>query len=431
MANVSSSRLNAAGEAVSPASYELYSVKLYTNYETDYEIRGIVTDIVVNESIFNTSIQTELTLVDGINFLEKAKLTGSEKIEIVIKRNDEKYNIECYIANIESYSKARPGVQVYKFKCVSRHAYYNTFMRLNRSFKGGIGALVKNICEKDLDTKVAKLNTDTKGIIQGIYPHLKPLDAIVWLLRNSTDNSTPFYFYETLKDGLIFDSYESMLDSEVYRKYKHKPFMDDIVSTEENYAEAQAKIIKLSSEFDVGKYFAIHDGAYASSVKTIDVATKSYKTSKFNYKKIKTLNDNKPFSDNIKFNDTTLDGLTESKIHHISLNSKAYGKLTNYHTPIADSISSKQAYHVNLGYMGQDLQVYGDFDLSVGMVVELEIYKSSDEKILEDDRKNMIDKMTSGKYLITDIAHIFDGEEYIIDMGLQKDSSATDLTDII
>lgn len=434
-------KVNAAGEAMTPETYELLYVKIYPNPGSalavdNYDITGLCSEIVINESIFKASIETEITVADGINFYERAKLTGNEKIEIKIQRlepgnNKKTFTVECYVANIQDYSKPRMGVQVYKLMCVSKHAYFNTFKVLNRAFKGSMGALVNNICQKDLDATPHKINTDTKGILKGIFPHMKPIDAIVWLTRNSTDNSTPYYFYETLKDGLIFDSQESMLESGVYRKYFQKAFFNEVPGTEENFSDALSKIIKISSEFDVGKYFAINDGAYASTVKTVDISTKKYQTTRFQYDdKMVKMNDHKPFDSDISFNDQQLTEFADSKIHHISLNKYAYNtRGDNYHAPIAGSLSKKQAYHINMGYMGQDIVLAGDFDISVGKVIELEIYKASDAQVLEEDdsRENMIDKMQSGRYLITDIAHVFSDDKYVLDVGVQKDSSMIDL----
>ncbi len=39
----------------------------------------------------------------------------------------------------------------------------------------------------------------------------------------------------------------------------------------------------------------------------------------------------------------------------------------------------------------------------------------------------MIDKLLSGKYLVASVAHIFDGNEYTCDIGVQKDSLGYDL----
>lgn len=435
-------KVNAAGEAMTPETYEMTYVKVQANPvegepTRTYDITGLVGEIVINESLFSASLQTEITVADGINFFERARLSGNEKVSILIQRNEpgdnkKKYEIECYVANIQDYSKPRPGVQVYRLVCVSKHAYYNTFKRLDRSFKGSMGALVYNICKYDLDVEPHKILRETKGMLKGVFPHMKPIDAIVWLTRNSTDNSTPYYFYETLKDGLIFDSQESLYLADTYRTYQQDPFFAEVPGTEENFEDALSKIIKISSEFDMGKYFAINDGGYASSVKSVDISSKKYINSKFKYDdgKMQKMNANKPFASGINFNDQELVEFSGSKIHHISLNKYAYNtRGDNYHAPIVDTLAQKQAYHINLGYMGQDLVIAGDFDISVGKVIELEILKASDPTILDDDntRKNMIDNIQSGKYLVTEIAHVFTDSQYILDIGVQKDSTIIDL----
>jgi hypothetical protein len=429
-------KVNAAGEAMTPDTYELTYVKLRSNSGQTFNITDIVKEIVVNESLFNASLETELVISDAINFFETAKLSGNERIDIRIQRREtsgrKRHSIECYIANIQDLSKPKPGVQVYRLSCVSKHAYFNTFKRLHRSFKGGMGELVKNICEKDLDVKPHKVNQDTKGILKGIFPNMKPIDAIVWLSRNSTHNSSPFYFYETLKDGVIFESQEGLYSKGVYRKLVHKPFYKEVPGTEENFSDAFSRILKVSSELDTGKFIGISDGAYASTVKALDISTKEYTNIQFEYKsgKMSKMNSSKPFADSARFNDQPLTELSNSKVHHVSLNSKAFGEdATNYHGPIAESLSQKQAYHVNLGYMGQDIIISGDFNIAVGKIIHLDLGKSSDAKVLDDanSRKNMIDKLQSGSYLITEIAHVFAEDKYTLDIGVQKDSSSVNL----
>ena len=39
----------------------------------------------------------------------------------------------------------------------------------------------------------------------------------------------------------------------------------------------------------------------------------------------------------------------------------------------------------------------------------------------------MIDKLLSGKYIVTELAHVFDGTEYKCDIGIQKDSLTYDV----
>ena len=107
-------------------------------------------------------------------------------------------------------------------------------MRLNRKFEGNIGKLVKNIVFSDLKqyNNIAEISKSAQTI-KGVYPSLRPIDAIRWLTRNAIDDGYPFYFYETLKhrdnntlNGKIhFKSLKEMAEEEVAAEYEHKPYV--------------------------------------------------------------------------------------------------------------------------------------------------------------------------------------------------------------
>ena len=75
--------------------------------------------------------------------------------------------------------------------------------------------MIKSIVTGELDSKIDIRNPSTTAI-KGIYPRIRPLAAIAWLIRNAFEDGTPSYFYETAKSGLVFDSYKKILDKEVF-----------------------------------------------------------------------------------------------------------------------------------------------------------------------------------------------------------------------
>ena len=424
------------GVATSPGTYQLISVQLTMNDESSIEIKSLISEIVINESLFKPSIEVELKVVDGFDLFQKSHLSGGEKIQIKIKRTDKEqgtnqFNITCFVAEIFDHSKPKIGVQFYRITCLSEHAFVSNTKRISRAFNGNINALVRDICTNDLKfIGISNFSDKNVPAISGIYPNLKPLDAITWLLRNSDDDETPFFFYETLQGGLQFNSYNQLLEQETYKVYNNTPFFLTEFETPEHFKEASAKIIDMTSDFNMSKFRQINDGAFASKVHTIDIANKKYDVIDFDQEikdKVR-LNKFKGFSKNIKFDDTTLNQSFSSKEFYISTNSKAYGENINYHEKIKDSISSKTSYFNNIKFMGLDILLYGDFNLSPGKIIELKLSKSTDENILkQDQREAMVDKLLSGKYLISSIAHVFDGNEYKCDIGIQKDSLTYDL----
>ena len=312
--------------------------------------------------------------------------------------------------------------------------YINSIKKLSRPFKGSIGSIVDDICRKDLKLKekplgirrLKEINTETKEIVQGIFPNIRPLNAISWLLRNSYDNETQYYFYETAKDGINFNSYENLMNEEVYRDYNQKSGFTEAEGTEEYYDEVQSRILELRSRLNLSKLVSLSSGAYASTLHTLDISKKNYSKFLYDYEKnkLKKLNKNKPYSDIAEVDGLKYKETTDSYHHYVSLNENAYIQ-SNYHAPTAPSLLSSEAQKENLETMTQEIIVPGDYEISVGKIINVIIPKS-----LGTDGKGLKDKLMGGKYLITNIVHQF-GVEYRMILTIQKDSSETDVDGIL
>tara|TARA_R110000782_G_scaffold104469_4_gene192174 strand:- start:1424 stop:2785 length:1362 start_codon:yes stop_codon:yes gene_type:complete len=425
-----------ATKSILPSSYDIISVKLTLSNSNVIEIKELVASLEIVESIFAPVIRTSMRIIDGFGLLTDGHVVGGEKISILIGRfpldsdEAESFKINVVIAEIHDHTTPKPGLQAYSFTCLSEHAFVNNATSINRSFDGTITDLISNICTNDLNTKLDNIEEKSSDAISGIYPDLKPYDAITWLLRNSTDEGTPYFFYETIQDGLQFNSYKQLNDKEVYREYNNSSFYKSTVATPGHYNEAKRKIIKMSSELNTSIYELIGKGAYSSTVQTLDISTKKYTSVNNSYKEsFEKLNPRgKMFSDNIQFNNTQLVNNHKSKEFFITKNSKSFKGRNNYHNVISNSISDKTSQFASLSFMGLDIFLYGDFNLAVGNKVNLQITKSTDVNIQESNRKTgMQDLLLSGNYMVTSIAHVFDGTEYKCDVGIQKDSLNFDL----
>ena len=181
-----------------------------TNTASFIDIRNMVTDITITESLHQSSLMCTMNVLDGLNMLEDLQLEGDEFIEMQLSKvtpegkfknaSRIRYKHTFMISDIVNYVRPKPGVQTYQLICVSEHAYLNQLLRLNRKFEGNIGKLVKDIVFSDLKqfNNIGHISKSNQSI-KGIYPSLRPIDAIRWLTRNAVDDGHPFYFYETLK----------------------------------------------------------------------------------------------------------------------------------------------------------------------------------------------------------------------------------------
>ncbi len=430
---------------ISPDGYEIYSIYCTLSNGSLTDIKGLVQEIEIIESMHSSSIQVIMRLYDGMNFLENSHVVGGEKINIKIRRTAntnqsfnearDKFDIEVFIAVINEHTNPKPGLQGYTFECISEHAMVSNTKKLNRSFNGVIGQLVTNIFTNDLGLQneidfQAENISDTTDQIQGIYPNLSPLGALTWLTRNASSDGTPYFLYETIQEGLQFKSYNDMLSEEPYRIYNDATFSQSTPNTAESYAELEKKILSLNSDLDRSIYDSIANGSYSSKLHTVDIATKKYNQTQFVYDNTYKIDSNIPFSKQIEFDDKKITEYTTNKEYHVSLNSKSFKKDTNYHKPAAHSLLNKQSYYNNLSFMGLDIEIYGDFHLSVGSRVGI-IRPKADDGVGVTGKNNMIDKYIGGAYIVTSISHMFSPSDYRCSVGLQKDSLGIDLDENI
>ena len=426
---------------ISPGGYDVYSIHITLANGNITDVKSLVQEIEIVESLNSASIQVIARLYDGINFLENSHLVGGEKVNIKIRRtanikesfseSRDKFDIEVFIAAIVEHNTPKPGLQAYTIECVSQHALISTSKRLNRSFNGVIGQLVTNIFTNDLHLKdsidyLSENISDSTDQIKGIYPSLSPLEALTWLTRNSSNDGTPYFLYETIKEGLNFKSYNDMITEELYQTYNDATFSVNTPNTAESYEELEKKILSLNSDLNRSLYDSISNGSYSSKLHTLDIATKKYKQTHFTYKNQYKLDSNNPFTDKIEFDNKKINEYDTNKQYYVSLNSKAFKQDMNYHKPVVSSLLNKQSYHNNLGFMGLDMEIYGDFDISVGRKVGVIIPKANDS-VLAAANRNFTDKYLGGTYIITSISHFFSQSDYRCSVGLQKDSIGIDL----
>ena len=425
---------------VTPGSYILQSCNITASDETVLDIKELIVEIIITESIYTVSLDCELIILDGVNLFEEMKLNGDEKIEIHIKRteldtkNTEMHKHTFYVSEVLNFSRNKNGSSSYNIRGVSKHAYISSSKTLNEYKEGTIGEIIHAICKSDLKIKKMDINKGTYQNVSCIIPKLRPLAAINWLNSNAfTTTGAPFYFYETLKSKVKYKSYEDFVDSADEgldtREYIHSPVQQFKIGTKEYFAEQSRRIRKLSSELNLSKFIAINEGAYASTTKSIDISTKDYKPKKeYFYGGIKKLNNNDPFAkrnNNDQYDGKEINKISNGKNYFLSLNSKAFSN-ANFHAPALDSIGKCQSYLSTEDTLSHDILIPGNFNLEVGQVLKLTVNKTG----AEDNISSPIDKMQSGKYLITTIIHKF-ADEYTQNVEIKTNSFNADLTDII
>ena len=444
MASGQSSGKSSGGVVATTQSYVRDFIKLYSNSSNNEftDIQSLVNRIIFTENIKQASVICTLDILDGVNLFETFKLSGGEKVEIQLSQNTPLgKNIlkrEFYISDIINHTKPSTGYETYQLVCITKFAFLNNLIKLDRDFSSSPGKLIKDIIKKDLrvdDKEIFKMNTSSGTVMQGIYPGLKPFEAINWLKRNAFDESTPFYFYDTLHKGLILESLKELTSNDSDISYDHRPYFKNFKDQEEEFKDSRRRIKKISSDLGMSKFNQADKGSYSSSLMSIDIATKTV-VENFDYR----YNDdflikehvidgnkkpaNKSFSSETKFNDRELNNFPKSREFNISLNSLAFDK-KNYHDHIPNFIQKSEAIKHGLDYITLNIDVNGDFRLHSGKMISILIPKPTAAGLTKNTQE--IDKQLSGSYIVTAVTHEFNLEEYTMSIEVEKDSTILSL----
>ena len=433
---------------LSADSYELTSIKLWPNgYFTpvglysengakSLELRDIVSNIIINESLTSSTLDITLDILDGNNILEDLRIEGDEYITIQFNKKTKEgkraYKIRCIISDIVNFKRARPGMQTYQILCVGEHSYINELTMLNRPFEGTIGSLVDKIVRKDLKLNpkyIGKINTSTNKIIKGIYPQLRPINAIRWLMRNAFENNTPFFFYESItadsRNKVHFTSLTDLAKADVVAEFERQPYNTGPMEEDDDIRRKQ--ILRVVVPEVRNMFESLSEGALGSVMTTLDIATKTIKADtehKYDGKFVLEENKFKPIGQHIKFLDKKITEFPYARRFYSSQNSMAFNQ-PNYHAPVPDHLSKGIQKQECMEISKLTIDINGDPRVKLGSKISVKIGKAIDHRELEDLKK--IDESISGVYIVYGIGHVLNASDsWISTLALRKDSSRLD-----
>lgn len=441
--------------AFNPNSYLVTSIDLTNHAGRVIDISRIVTDFTINESIYLTSVTAKFSIQDSVNLFEEMQLIGQEIIRVKLVRKDnlpgaieKTIDLTLYITEYPLYGRSthKQHMQVYTISAISKHAYISQFKVLSRAVKGLTSNLIQKILQDDLLVPSSNITVIGNPIsqFQGIIPNMKPLDAIEWLRRRTYDkDGSPFYIFESVTEGIILRSLSSMVKSKtnpLYATYIESKGYNARPITEKDYFSKASRIIEISSILKLSKVSAGRSGAYASTNHFLDMSTKTYVVTTFDYNKHfnvdNTLENNSTLSSKFKMSQfgvnskkVPLNEMAEAADEFIPLNTIAYSNgstINNYQGMARDHIDKANAFSENLETYIHELKLFGDYTLNAGRRVALQLPKAQDPTAKKDGAEvqdaNLYDSTFSGSYLVTGVVHKFDDHGYYCNVRVKRDS---------
>lgn len=453
MSNISKNIDSGSSRSVTPGSYKIKSIKLFTHTGDDFLIQNVVTKLIITESIYSNTLMCKLSVRDTTNMIENLPLIGQERIEIQLehkplssKTQIAKIDLEFYVTEYPLYGRSNEKhIQSFSFSGISKHAYISRFKKISRAVDGLTSDGISNIVSSDLGSSSFVMNNPPISKFKGTINTQTPLDAIEWLRKKTyDDNKAPYYFFQTLNGDVNLSSHTELVEQPVYYNYYSTRGFNHVPNTEEDYLERKQRILEITSDLRLGKIFQAIDGAYASENFYLDVGTKTFTSTEFSYSgktiegekntppepparvgldPVNSLGRKSSISSNFLIDNAPINENYQSHHEYVSTNAFAFGDTEkNYNEMKKESGGITKAYVENLESITHDLKLFGDYELNAGKVIDINLPRATEPDIQEG-----IDKHLSGKYLITSSIHTFENGEYFTQVKVKRDSFTINL----
>tara|TARA_Y100000114_G_scaffold63731_1_gene58403 strand:+ start:705 stop:2201 length:1497 start_codon:yes stop_codon:yes gene_type:complete len=456
-----------AGDFVLSERFLLTSYRQHpdTSEPLSLDVRQLITEIQIYESINNSVLSGRLTLTDGASVLDDLPLTGHELLEFSLytpgmspkdTENPSGYDFTStsghpmFVYKIMNIISPNPNVKIYTLEFCSREEIRNSQRKICRAFTGTVDNIVQKILRNDLKSKKNYIFEPTKNINKYVFPKLSPFESIKFMqseaISSNNVNSSGYFFYETT-NGFNFKSLEGMISKGKaggeYRKpvatYTNTPVTD----SGKLYDKDSPNIFKVY-EFKIKNRFNslqnIRRGIYGSRLVTYNAFNKQFKELDFDYLssfllqkhvgEVEQATISNPlvgimpifdyeegkalsqFPEGKYMFESSTQGMhdTEQTVKDDSL---SYGP-PDIENTLQKSISQKHAYNSFV----IELSVPGNTGVSAGEVISFETITSGGPG----SKELQIDPYLSGNYLVTEVIHIIHPLKHVTTLTCAKDS---------
>ena len=221
-----------------PDSVDLEILTLVNNEGEGFDIRELLIECSITESINTNFLMGHLIIGDSINLLENAKIFGQESLRVRFSQpsgiNDETHEDDLIdqifrIYKVDDVHRYDESTQFYKLYFTANEFLEARRTRISQAFSGSMTDIAAQIAEDNLDIKNENLNKKLEAYFevreksqgdkyQVVIPNWTTNHTINWLCSQAqgVDESSglqdSFYWYQTANGGYRIQSLASMMN---------------------------------------------------------------------------------------------------------------------------------------------------------------------------------------------------------------------------
>tara|TARA_B110001454_G_scaffold173749_1_gene165066 strand:- start:3141 stop:4598 length:1458 start_codon:yes stop_codon:yes gene_type:complete len=440
--------------------YNLAHIDLFNHKGEVLDLKHIVQELNIYESIYKNAITGSVVVIDANNFIGKMEIQGLERLSFKLETpglHEKELKIDAsmetgepfHVYKISDRRQLNDNTTLYILHFASREFMRNIRTKVSQAYNSRLDmSVMKILKDKDyLDSRKDFYYEPAGNTDKIVVPNLRPFDAINMIAKRTLPDKSHgvgYYFYETTK-GFHFRSWENMcsVDGNLPRHPKQTfyymqmkiddPDIEDKIGHEYKSVESYRFI---NNFHDVAANTAL--GTYGHRVITHNMFDKTHNESDYNYHtqfsaSVHADHENN-YTDQSKHavvdsvvdydNETNVSDYPESRVSLQSstkfLHNDDVGRYGidafNDSSTTGQRVSQKnQVVHGTL----LKLVVKGQSYLEAGDVIEFNIRPQDTHKELVDVK----DHRFAGKYIVVKIRHQIANSEYKMVLECAKDSS--------
>lgn len=440
--------LGASGEPLQPGSIEFVSIRILRK-DVFEDITDIVTRIDLVQDIDSPAIVANIVVRDNRGFVEnsKIKLLGHEMLVIRIREiTHSKENIKpreltlrFVIREYKDFEVDSSGIYTKQFSidAINSYAYLSRINKISQSVKGDPIEQIADIFDKymlydkskyfDYDRELNICSTPFSGVIT----YRTPMQAIKWLKSKAYDSQkSPFFIFSRLSNGsIVARSWNFMADRKTnkpYRKYSQKKASSYEPGSYESYSYEKDKIIEIVADNKNNELAKTLAGKYTLRTKTVDYSNLNYIEEDSNSFNLLTDDEKKTYNkssdarnqllETVGVDDSELVSFLQNRVNPVEITFQKPYPLYSDGTKSSRDIDYEHLktalyYNTKINFENYEIVVYGDFNLTPGMMIDLDISKTDSP-----DQKSEL----TGSYVIGLVIHSFANGKYVNRLGLIK-----------
>ena len=401
-----------AAQNAFPGKVEIQQAFVFNKLGMNSIVNNLLT-IDIYEDIYAPFVYCDILVIDYNKLSSGLPFIGEEFFQIEFKtENGETISYLFFLyqqdkGGIVSNNKA----QGYTLHGVTIERAFDNAKTVSRAYKGTYASIAGQIFDDYVkkDTGLEFNYQQTKSIARYIPPLISPLQAIEYCRRRAVPSNPPFTSYLFFRNarGYHFTSINGLFNmaanqmegvTHVFGSKSPDPQLSD----EETVGGMQTRsdIIAFDPQAKYNTVDKIDRGAYNTISYSFDLTTKSFVQRKsFNLSKGKgsfVLGSAGEFNTE-EFLETFEDARCGVSYVPTDFSIELEGTQTDFYP---DAVAEMNSYMHLVGQQQAGIIMYGDSSITSGQVINLLVYKPSDEETVPS-----IDETHSGAYLLSRVRH--------------------------